>query len=177
MAATRVNLPQEVLNQISTVVDLFKLAGIKGAVDDPQTVAGSLAQLLGAEASTPALTVAILAEPVFEEALDAWEITSGGAKRKPTVIERGQALVVGRAARLAAGVRDPGEEVTASPLPASSTTENDKKKRVKLTAILSQHDETEIVEDISRACAYQDAYEAIYGVDERPRPQEAPSLI
>ena len=179
VAMSAVHIPREVLDAIRTVKDLYKLAGIAGTPEDAKTVQGSLSVLLGATGTTLALTIASLSAKEYAEIIDDWMIPGAGeTTTTPTPIQRGQALLVGRAARLAAGVVDTPEPVQAQQAASSTTLTNvDMKKKVKLTAILSQHDETEITENISKASQYHSAYEVVFGPGEKPRPQLAPSLL
>ena len=118
-----------------------------------------------AEASQPALALAALTPEAYKEEVDKWKIPEGEGVRDPSLLERGQAVLVGGAARLAAGVPDeqPQQQQTIATATVPSPTISG--KRYKLTVICSTYDESEVSEDLAKAAEYADAYSEVYGGD------------
>ena len=176
-AMAAVNIPKQVLAKLATIADCVRLSGMAGDIDDPGTVAGSFIKFLRATAAQPALALAALPPDTYKEEVDKWKVPEGDGVRDPSLLERGQAVLVGRAARLAAGVPDEQPQQQQTIATATMPSPTMPGKRYKLTVICSTYDESEVSEDLAKAAEYADAYSEVYGEMEVPKPREAPSPI
>ena len=165
--------------------EVFTFAGLDEAhlVDD-KTVAGSLAALLGAKPDTKPAALGILSEADYDAAVKGWKIpAAGGAARQPTLTELGQAKLIGHVCRIVAGNGETIEDLkrkasamtSASPGPTSPSTSAAGRK-IKLSSVISQIDDTEILLDEEKEILKAFArYEVVYGKGERPPKESEPT--
>ena len=139
-----VQITKEILNTITVCGDLLTFSRMEGDSGDVTTAAGSWLALLGAKASTPAVLIASLPEKDYVAMLQDWNIkTTKDETRGPSFIERSQAHLMGRAARLASGIPDPPSQTKtphASAAPGEAASSSSTAKGVKLTMICPQND-------------------------------------
>ena len=95
----------EQLASFNTLSDVVQWAELDGDVEDPQSVAGSFLQMLGAKANTQLEIAGSIKEFDWKEAVRSWKI--GVAAHNPTPIQKAQIDMIGLACRLAAGVEKP----------------------------------------------------------------------
>ena len=163
-------------------------AGLTGMADRT-TVGGSLFEALGLVTTQAPRIIGIIPEADFTAAMQNWRIPrldAAGAPlvppdRAPTMAELGQATLFGRACRITAGNGDTLESLRAAAKaagapPASSTPTPSGSRRLKMSAIASQVDDTEFdmaPEQELMRCFKR--YESIFGRGERPDQGEEPT--
>ena len=158
------------------------------------TVTGSLASLLGVTSHVAPRVIGIISEADYESVIARWKIPQIGADGNPTgggvaptMAQLGAAKLVGRACRIVAGNGATLEELKAVaaaakaapvPLPSSPSgaTSTAAQRKVKLSAVLSQVDDSEI-EVISEKEILKGylRYETLYGKGERPPKDSEPT--
>lgn len=175
-------LTEAQLNGIASIGDAARLAQLEGADTDRSTLLGSFLHTIGARLDTTVSALGIIKPDDFEAALRNWKIQTPPAvaadppgERSPTLIELGKATYVGRIARAKLGLETltrPGALAAAAAPPSSTTL-----RKVKMNQVLSQLDETE-VEIISSAEQIRmfARYETLYGKQQRPHPNQEPSI-
>ena len=167
------------IEALKTMADVFAWAGMDIAqIDDEATVAGSLAKLMGIKAVTPTRVIGIIEEADYNTVLAEWKIPeAGGAGRLPTLAELGMGKTIGHAARVVAGkgqtVQSLRQQLAAAkaqsapptaPAPATSL-----QRKVKLSGITSQVDDTEIaITSEQQLVDMYLEYERVFGKGERP---------
>ena len=165
--------------------DVFAFVGMNEAqLTDDKTVSGSLASLLGAKADTKPAALGIMSEADYEAAVKGWKVPAdGGTARLPTLTEIGQARLIGHVCRVIAGKGDTIEDLkkkasaaSAPAGPAMSPSSLAAGRRVKLSSVISQIDDTEILLDDGKEILKAFArYEAVYGKGERPPKESEPT--
>ena len=144
-----VSITWEVLDKLYTVADLAKLAAMAGEPNKLDTALGSWLDLMGTSVTTPAIVIAARREAEYIDTVNGWTIKAGEGTRTPTVVERSQAALMGRAARLAGEVPDPVPKHTSSAIVSADSAPaatNTGAAKAKLTVICSQVDETDLFE-------------------------------
>ena len=145
-----------------TLREVFIFAGLEDTLADDKSVAGSLAQLLGAKVDTKPAALGIMSEADYDTTVKGWKVpAAGGTARLPTLTEIGQAKWVGHLCRLIAGL---------SPSSAASV------RKIKLSSVISQIDDTEILLDEEKEILKAFArFEVVYGKGERPPKESEPT--
>lgn len=181
--------PDECLKML-TLADVVTFIGLEsGHMGDDKTMVGSLAQLIGAKADTKPAAVGIIPEPDFDAVLMGWKVptvsgTGAPGVRPPTLIELGQAKLLGHVCRVVVGkgetVADLKKKATASAAAAAAAASVASSvaaaRKVKLSSVISQIDDTEVLltdeKEILKAYA---RFEAVYGKGERPPKESEPT--
>ena len=156
---------------MTNVAEVFK-----GADLDPSEMAeitklsGSLAVLLGAAAATKPVTLGVTSEADYESIIANWRVPEAAGARPPTSIEMGKAKLVGHVCRALAGSGETIESLKrkaaapSTPAPTPSVPSAAAARRIKLSSIVSQIDDTEILmadeKEVLKAFA---RYEAVDG--------------
>ena len=166
------------LNSLNDVAEYVGLQGIEG---DLRTPKGALFLQLGAQADTSPALLATFTETEFNDLISFWKIaTSVDAsgvvteERRPNAIETGAARFFGRICRLRLGVQSAGHATPAGSVPPSGSTVASRK--LKLSQIISQVDETEI-EPLSESdvLVMFARYETLFGKGQRPPSNREPT--
>lgn len=119
------------------------------AIADDKTVAGSLLALTGAKADVEPVVVGIMKKAEFETILQSWKVPST-PPRVATFAEIGAVRLVGHMCRVIAGEtveelkKQLASSMTSSPSIAAAGLSSAAGRKVKLSAIISQIDDTEI---------------------------------
>lgn len=176
-------LTEAQLNAIASIGDAARVAELEGADSDRTTLLGSFLHTIGARLDTTVCALGVLKPDDYEATIRTWKIQTPPAdpadppgERPPTLIELGKAIYVARVARAKLGLESlarPGSPAAAVVTAPSSTT----LRKVKMNQVLSQLDETE-VEIISNTEQIRmfARYEALYGKQQRPHPNQEPSI-
>jgi hypothetical protein len=176
-------LTEDELSAIKTIDDAATKAGLTGDPNDKGTPRGSLFALIGADTTTTITSLALISVDDFAATVRGWRISEvpvagqPPVERPPTLMENGQALYVARIARLKLGIEGKppatGTALPALPSPSASATT----RKIKMSQILSQLDETEIelVSSVEQL-KYFARYETLFGKGQRPRPEQEPSI-
>lgn len=171
---------------MKTMEDVFKWAGLDHTkMDDANTVAGSLASLMGVKADTPSRTIGIIEAVDYEKVLAQWKVPDATAPRPPSLAELGMGKTVGHAARVAAGRGQTVEALRlalaaaqaaqAAPTAQPPVTAAPPRK-IKLAGITSQVDDTEVtVTSEKELVEMYLEYERVYGKNERPQKDTEPT--
>ena len=181
--------------QLTTMGKVFQWAGLQEAqMADPKYPSSSLAALLGVQSSLLPRVIGILPEDDYKAVVSKWKVSvlsqdgsDTGQGRAPTVAELGMAHLVGRACRVIAGNGTTVEELRAQALAAQTQLQQQVQqqsvqaasgtpRKVKLNAVLSQVDESEIlVADEKQMIKAYLRYESVFGKDERPPKDSEPT--
>lgn len=119
-------------------------AGIDGQRADPNTVRGSLFQLLGVHGAEPPRMIAVLPPPDVNATITQWRIPQAGGAPPvaPALAQLGQAGVFFRTCRFLCG-QLPEQQVLAAPAPAAPTPAGTT-RRVKMSNVINQVDDEEV---------------------------------
>ena len=164
------------LDKMDTMTEVFKWAGFDHTkIADVNHVIGLFTSLLGVAETTKPVTLGVVKETDFDAIVAKWKIPDGGAARSPTLTEVGMAKLVGHICRLIASAGESLESLKrkahapatpAATPPVSSTAAT---RKVKLSAIISQIDDTEImIDDEKEVMKAFLRYEAVCGKGDRP---------
>eukprot|EP00435_Cladocopium_sp_Y103_P048512 s1251_g14.t1 len=142
------------------------------------TVPGSLLKLMGLKPTTPPRVVGVFGDADLQAMLAAWKIpgTDGAAPRLPVLAETGMAKLFLRACQLVAGTGVSIEEMkakmttaTGSAAPTAAAAATPQGRKIKLSSIISQVDDSEVMvaeeKEIIKCYA---RYESVFGSGERP---------
>jgi len=160
--------------QMDKLAAVFTWVGVPaGEMNDETKLAGSLAKLLGATHDTKPVTLGVVAEGDFEAVIAKWNVPDGAGARPPTLTEIGTAKLVGHVRRILAGAGETLESLkkkahALSPSAATPPISTAAARRIKLSSIISQVDDTEILmadDEVLKAFA---RYERVYGKGDRP---------
>ena len=154
--------------------DLMRMPTLTGR----QEVENSLLSVLGVQPDTLIGALGIIGESEFENAVSAWKIpidhtNEAEGTREPTLGERGAALYLGSIARR----KVTGQAATMTPpaaLPSVPVVTSTSVRRVKLSQVLSQLDDTEV--DLVSETEMFSRYEVLYGKGQRPHQDHEPSI-
>ena len=169
------------LQAITKLSEAATRAGLQGAAGQANTAKGSLFTTIGATDDTPITSIGIIPEDDWKATVRGWKVQQTDAhgavtERPPTLTETGQALYLGRIARMKLGLDGASspQSTAVSAVPAVSSTAI---RKIKMSQILSQLDESE-VELVSSAeqlkCFAR--YEVLFGKNQRPHPDHEPSI-
>ena len=173
------------LQALNTVVEAADKAGMLGTLGDNKTPRGSFFSIIGADATTRLNSLGVISIDDYKATVQRWqvkEVPTGGGEpvdRPPTLMETSQALYIGRLARMKLGIE--GKAASSSPalpsLPTPTATSSTSARKIKMNQILSQLDESE-VEIVSSAVQLTcfARYETLYGKNQRPHPDQEPSI-
>ena len=163
--------------------DAFEFAGHKGKPQDPKTLLGKWCQTLDIPSETPLVVFAAIPKDEYEAKVNTMKLDSAEAviAVQLNMLQKAQVAIVGRAARLKAGVDEavatpasaaapPGQE--AAPAPTNDALA----RRAKLNVILSLVLETEVAEGPSKSMPHYGRYVAVFGEGDRPAPIRTPSM-
>ena len=148
------------------------------APDDETTVAGSLLKHVGVPSTTLPRVIGTFPDADLAIMQNTWKVADAGGHRFPSLGEAGMAKLFFRACQLVAGTGDSlqdlkaraqaaqGQAIPATPTqPAASSPA----RKIKLSAIISQIDDTELtVADEKEVLKCYARYEAVLGQGERP---------
>eukprot|EP00435_Cladocopium_sp_Y103_P045514 s2395_g13.t1 len=169
----------EELAAMATLKEVVAWADLDGDCNEANTVSGSFLALIGGKATTKPRSLSTVKDADFQALLSSWRIPTGGAAgetRAPTLVETGQAQLFIRACQLVGGQGQTIQQMTASiaaakaapaaPTPAQASSPA---RKVKLTSVSSQVDDTEIklLSEADLVAMYTE-YERVYGAGERP---------
>ena len=136
------------LASIATQGDAANRVGLSGTDDDLLTPRGSFFIQLGVSSSTNVAIPATFTQAEFNALVTSWSIataldTNGAvtAQRAPTIAEVGMGRLIGRICRRCVGT-EPQVRPTASLSPKATSSATSRK--IKLSQVVSQVDETEI---------------------------------
>ena len=174
---------QATLEAMKTVGHAVDFVGVDGVEDDETTLLGTLLSHLGLRKGSNIGILGIIPEADYEADIASLKVTTTLAtatepavRRNLSTGERGQALYLGRVARMklamASGSRPPATPANPTPVPASGVI-----RKVKLNQVLSQIDDTEVdvMSDADTIRLFA-RYEAVFGVNQRPLPNQEPSV-
>lgn len=166
--------------QLTTMGKVFQWAGLQA--------------LLGVQPPLLPRVIGIMPEDDYKAVVSKWKVpllsqdgSDTGQGRAPTVAELGMAHLVGRACRVIAGNGTTVEELRAQALAAQTQlqlqvqqqalqTTTASPRKVKLNAVLSQVDESEIlVADEKQMIKAYLRYESVFGKHERPPKDSEPT--
>ena len=163
-------------NALTNIAAVFKWVGLdETKIADDTALSGSLAKLIGAVENTKPVTLGVISERDYETVISKWKVPDPAAARPPTLIEAGQAKLVGHICRLIAGTGETLESLkqkAAAPAqaPQATSLSSASARKIKLSSIISQVDDTEILladeKEIIKAFA---RYEVVYGKGDRPQ--------
>lgn len=165
----------------TTIGDIATFVEITGTDADRTTVLGSLLTHMGYQAKDRPATLGVITEADADAALGRWQIavaldSNSGAvtsRRAPSLGELGKAKLMARICRLMIGGNTGHSPGTPHPTAASSVAA----RKVKLSQILSQIDDTEVeVLDEKMLLVMYARYEQLYGKGQRPHPSREPSV-
>ena len=135
-------------------------------------------QFIGAKSTTKLRSLGSIRLEDYQRLLARWKVPDTGSPRAPTLVEVSQAELVLRVCRLVSGKGQSIEEMTralakakaAPATPAASAMTPSPTRRVKLSAVASQVDETEVplLSEADLVKMYSE-YEKVFGVGERPQ--------
>ena len=136
----------------------------------------ALLAALGAQGDTPVTLLATIPDSIWDEAISAIQYRRGEQDQKPTPLERGQMAMMrqlafkisGLAPPLTAGSSAMSPSTALATLVPSSTVQ----RKVKLSTILSQTDDTEIVIEGTNKLQYQARWKAVFGAKSKPREED-----
>ena len=168
-------------DELAAMVSLKEVVAwsdLEGDCDDESTVSGSFLVLIGGKSITKPRSLSTARDADFQALLASWRIPTGVAAetRAPTLVETGQAQLFMRACQLVGGCGQTIQQMTAAiaaakaapatPGPAQTPSPA---RKVKLNAVASQVDDTEIkLLGESELVAMYAEYERVYGAGERP---------
>ena len=168
----------------NTFTDVFTWVGLPhDSIDDQNTTEGSLAAVLGIRAAMHPRTLGWTPAPDYEAVIQTWQIATPGpnagdppTRQPPTLAQLGMARLLGRCCRLVVGAKPapaPATPVTAPAAPVSAAAT----RRIKLNAVLSQVNESEIgiMSEADMVTGYM-LYATVYGGNERPPKKSEPSV-
>ena len=161
--------------QMDKLAAVFTWVGLPaGEMNDETKLAGSLARLLGATQDTKPVTLGVVSKGDYEAVISRWKVPETAGARPPTLAEIGAAKLVGHVCRLLAGAGETLESLkkkahTQQPSTAAPSISTAAARRIKLSSIVSQVDDTEILmadeKEVLKAFA---RYETVYGKGDRP---------
>ena len=173
---------------------VFSWAGfVEGDIINANTVTGSLASLLGVTQHVAPRVIGIISEADYDSAVTRWKVPQIGSDGNPmpgggsppTMAQLGAAKLVGRACRVIAGngttiedLKAMAAKASAPPptTPTAAASSSAALRKVKLSAVLSQVDDSEIdVLDEKEILKGYLRYEAVYGKGERPPKDSEPT--
>ncbi|CAJ1424177.1 unnamed protein product [Effrenium voratum] len=142
--------------QLQTIGDVFTWAGlVSSEMEAGTTLSGSLAAVLGVKPGTKPRVLGVSSCSDFENVLQSWRIRVGDHDRAPTIAEWGMARLVGRACRTVAGATElealkaqlaQAQAAAPQTLPpaVAGSLSSTATRRIKMSAIISQVDESEV---------------------------------
>ena len=165
--------------QLQTIGDVFTWAGlVSSEMEAGTTLSGSLAAVLGVKPGTKPRVLGVSSCSDFENVLQSWRIRVGDHDRAPTIAEWGMARLVGRACRTVAGATElealkaqlaqaqAAAPQTVPPAAAGSLSST-ATRRIKMSAIISQVDESEVfMMEEKKVIKCYARYEAVFGAGE-----------
>ena len=167
---------------MTTLDAIFAWNNLEGDMGDVTTQAGSLAQLIGASGTMHPRFLSTVKIEEIRAVVANWRIPAeDGRDRAPTLVETGKAMLVLRCCHLVGGQGQSIDELHAAlakatarpPSVPSSPAASSGDRKVKLNAVTSQVDDTEInlLTETDLVNMYLE-YEKVYGKGERP-PKDA----
>lgn len=167
--------------QLQTIGDVFTWAGlVSSEMEAGTTLSGSLAAVLGVKPGTKPRVLGVSSCSDFENVLQSWRIRVGDHDRAPTIAEWGMARLVGRACRTVAGATElealkaqlaQAQAAAPQTLPpaVAGSLSSTATRRIKMSAIISQVDESEVfMMEEKKVIKCYARYEAVFGAGERP---------
>ena len=167
---------------MATMADVFRWTELEGDMTDAATQAGSLSALVGATAAMHPRFLSVVKIEDFRATIANWRVpVAGGRDRAPTLVETGKAMLVLRCCHLVGGQGQSVDELitalakakAAPPPPPSPAAAGTPDRKVKLSSVTSQVDDTEVnlLVEADLVSMYLE-YEKVYGRGERP-PKDA----
>ena len=174
------DLTPDDLTRLATMIEVFEWAGLdKDVMEDATTVSGSLANHLGVKGATKPRVLGVISTEDYEKVLAQWKIPGRQAEspRSPTLAEVGMAKLVSRACQQICGGGETVESLKKAAAAAASTSgPSSPTKKIKLSAIAAQGDDTEITLTNEQAIVNMYLrYEQVFGKNERPSKDTEPT--
>ena len=165
------------LDAMTTVNLVAQHVGIEGAIADKRSLLGSLFAHLGLRDENIPAIVGMIPEADYNTTLSTWTVattvaTDGSvtADRPPSMAETGKARFFGRICRLKLMPETP-------PVVPSSLTSSVTARKVKLSHVISQVDDTEVdLVPEGEVIAMFGRYEAFFGKGHRPPSNREPTV-
>eukprot|EP00435_Cladocopium_sp_Y103_P033053 s1409_g8.t1 len=170
--------------------EVLAWADMEGDGADETTVAGSFLKLIGATLVTKPRLLSTVKTTDVDAIIANWRIPTAtpGTLRAPTLVETGQATLTMRACQLVGGkgktLAEMQTELAAAqaavakapPTAPAPTVAASPPRKVKMTAVASQVDDTEVslMEESELVKLYKE-YERVYGPNERPPKDSEPT--
>ena len=178
-------ITSEELEPIKTVGDAAGFIGMDGNAADKATLRGAVFSALGLSGVSKIGVLGLIKQSDFEAVIGSVKVVTppaeeGGeaTRRELTVAELGTAFYLGRVARAKLGLEGsaPASAKANSPSPPS-TLSSVATRKVKLSQVLSQLDETEvdIISEAEQIKMYS-RYEVLYGRGQRPSARHEPTV-
>ena len=182
--------PSAELELMTTLDKVFQWAQFSvDDMDNKDTVSGSLADLLGIKKTTATKLLGLVSEADFEATIQMWKVVDPPAPgenptgRRPSLAEYGAAKLVGHICRVHSGAGMTVEQLRSaaakSQAPQAATPSSSSptaSRKLKLSTITSQVDETEInVADEAFVMQCYVRYQQIFGKGEMPPKDTEPT--
>lgn len=151
--------------------------------DEETSVAGSLLKHLGVNSGMMPRVVGIFSETDLAAVQNTWKVADAGAHRLPSLGEAGMAKLFFRACQLVAGTGESLEDLknkavanVGAPTNPPQKAATSPTKKVKLSSVISQTDDTELtVAGEKEVLQWYARYEAVFGQGERPAKDYEPA--
>ena len=181
---------QDEIDKMKTMKDVFDWAGFQGDdLGSDQSVGGTLAKLLGINGTEHPRVLALVEDADFSAMIQKWKVakTEGGnvTYAAPTMAEVGKAKLVLRACRVVSGtdatiadLKKQLQQAQSAPGPQPvQAPSSSAERRIKLSAILSQVDDSEaqMMSEKDMVAAYL-RYATVFGSNERPPKESEPTV-
>ena len=171
------------IRSFKALADVFEFVGIPGAAADPTTSRGSYLRHMGLQGNESIIALGSVPPQTWTQQSEGWTIGQGEQAQRPSVLQIGQAALVGRALRTAAGMESPMVDHE-EPQEVRLVTAISKvaERRINLSLITSPWDDTEIEVETDGALIYYSRHEALYGSraepprDARPAPEQLSAM-
>ena len=148
----------------TTIYQAFTIVGIEGDPEEEGTQAAGLAVILGANRISKVIDLGELPPDVFSSYVAPWKFA--GVPASPLL--RSKAEKMGRLARAL---------LTCTSTATTTGTEGIMNRKIKLSKVLNQTDDTDIEAHTRDARTHFGRFEATFGEDERPDNDEAPDPV
>eukprot|EP00435_Cladocopium_sp_Y103_P069983 s60_g34.t1 len=175
------------LEAINNVGDIAAYVGMTGTAGDDTTYLGAFYKKFGLTAGARVVVVGLLKQPIFEALVDGVRVSvppanagEAATERGLTPAELGAGYYFGRVARVRLGLEaqvpqaNTGAQSQGTPPQTTSAVAT---RKVKLTQVLSQLDETEVdvITEAEQIRMYA-RFETLFGKGQRPLPQQEPTI-
>ena len=168
----------ELAEGLATVAQVFMWAKIQGTHDAAETEQATLLGVLGLTSTSAVHELAIISETDFVAALSGWRIGGGDAPPVANPAQRVRASLAHRAARIKVGLLKPVRDLeadaarhaahtvadTVQKQAVATGTSSAADRKVKLSEILSQTEDTEVkIISETELKAFYGRYEVVFG--------------